>query len=112
MNSVTGKRKYNLHLHHFKKIHIHQVLGFLNTNQIDGLDDVLAGTAPPTVIGVFPLVFDVSGEFGEHIYACCVGFRMFGGQSGVASVKGTKGRSAENICHRRSVQRCPLPWRG
>lgn len=96
MNSVTGKRRYNLHLRKCK-------LYFLFP---------LPGTAPPTVIGVFPLVFDVSGELGEHIYAGCVGFRMFGGQSGVTSVKGTKGRSAEDICHLRSVQRCPLPWWG
>lgn len=67
----------------------------------------------PTVVGVFPLVFDVSWEFGEHIYACCVGFRMFGGQSGVTGVKDTQGRLPENIARLRPphLDLC-VPWRG
>lgn len=39
-----------------------------------------------TIIGVFPRIFDVSGELGEHINACCVGFSVFGRQSGVADI--------------------------
>lgn len=40
-----------------------------------------------TFVGVLPRVLDVSGELRKDVDAGCVGFPMFGGQSGVAGVQ-------------------------